>query len=306
MRLLYSEEKVRAFQRLRDAINKSFKGPKKDLLSLLPVATNALFKSRTDFIPAEFEQSFQQESKTQSILQFADHQREAYALAQVTVKPATFKSDAKYTTCVKISFENTSRLKEHISRTHKAQYSGCKIFVKTQPNFEKHINTAILNNPLTECTAYKGLFEDQIEDLKNLKIKRLGPKKSWEEFYKFLFPNSALIPSPWFVPSYDSYENPNEEELRRRLVAYVEAHFECTYSNIIANKDKILQILTGIIPDKRNSSPLTSKLELIPVVGNGEGPSSSRREGSLFAFDMGIHNSSEGQSYLFPNLANIE
>ncbi|KAL5313288.1 hypothetical protein ACEPPN_019021 [Leptodophora sp. 'Broadleaf-Isolate-01'] len=46
MPLLYGEGKVKAFQRLRDAIDIPFKGPEKDLLSLLPFATNAPFNSR--------------------------------------------------------------------------------------------------------------------------------------------------------------------------------------------------------------------------------------------------------------------
>ncbi|TVY65587.1 Vegetative incompatibility protein HET-E-1, partial [Lachnellula suecica] len=60
MPLIYSEGKVKAFQRLRDAIDKPFKGKsylynyylnvetssEKDLLSLLPFATNAPFDSR--------------------------------------------------------------------------------------------------------------------------------------------------------------------------------------------------------------------------------------------------------------------
>ncbi|XMA20307.1 hypothetical protein WAI453_013098 [Rhynchosporium graminicola] len=46
MPLLYGEGKVKAFQRLRDAIDLPFNGPAKDFLSLLPYAINAPFDSR--------------------------------------------------------------------------------------------------------------------------------------------------------------------------------------------------------------------------------------------------------------------
>ncbi|PVH67895.1 HET-domain-containing protein, partial [Cadophora sp. DSE1049] len=45
MPLLYSEGEVKAFQRLRDAIDKPFKGPEKDLLRHLPYAEEAPFNA---------------------------------------------------------------------------------------------------------------------------------------------------------------------------------------------------------------------------------------------------------------------
>jgi len=84
----------------------------------------------------------------------------------------------------------------HIYRVHTAQCCGCKKPMKSQEEFQIHRNGKILALSNSKCTSYEGLFENEIENLRKLKVKGLGLKRSWEEVYKTLFPTSLPIPTP--------------------------------------------------------------------------------------------------------------
>ncbi|KAH7398097.1 hypothetical protein BKA64DRAFT_673541 [Cadophora sp. MPI-SDFR-AT-0126] len=201
--------------------------------------------------------------------------------------PAKFGlGNPRYKTCATGSWKDVGKLKDsHIYRSvHRAQCSGCKKPMRTQLEFRTHQTAAIVTEPKTNCTSCEGLFVQEIESLRKLKVKGLGPQRSWEAIYKILFPNSMPIPNPWWVPPCDnSYQDSDQRELKRRIVAYLEARFQCEYDKIIASKDEILQSLVEMIPERNtmSASPPTDEPAEAPELDNGKGPSMSQWEASL-------------------------
>ena len=86
------------------------------------------------------------------------------------------------------------------------------------------------------------------------------------------------------MPPYDrSYQESDQEELRRRIVAYLEAQFQCVYDKIIASQDEIVHSLLEVIPERESTSPSPPIAERAgrPEFDPGEGPSVSQWEALL-------------------------
>ncbi|KAG4439032.1 hypothetical protein IFR05_005496 [Cadophora sp. M221] len=189
----------------------------------------------------------------------------------------------RYKTCATGSWGNIGKLKDsHIYRNHTARCSGCKDPMKALLQFQNHRKSEISTNPKTKCIASEGLFEQEIEGLRNLKLRGLGAEKGWNEIYKYLFPNSTPIPDPWWDPPTDDLRPcSDKEELTRRLVAYLEGRFQSEYDQIVASKEEILQSLIEMIPELYTATPPNREPIPTPEFDNGEGPSMGQWQASL-------------------------
>ncbi|KAH8895961.1 hypothetical protein GQ53DRAFT_838856 [Thozetella sp. PMI_491] len=115
--------------------------------------------------------------------------------------PITY-SLSSYRVCAASSWDNTSRLKEHIYRCHRHLYCPrCKVIFENKPQLDLHVEASREDICDVRPGRPPGITPEQERQLRSKKRPAGGrsEEEKWRNIYALLFPNED-IPSCYFEP----------------------------------------------------------------------------------------------------------